>query len=88
MARMSTLIKKHAMNAVGASHPSGITIGTVIDTSPLRIRLRQNSKMVIDSDLVLLPERLTGDNSLNYGDRVIMISNNGGQDFAIIDRLA
>lgn len=100
MDNLTALIKRAAMEAVEAGKPTKVVYGQVYSKNPLKVKVSE--KLILTSDVLIVPEYLTdheiklvsGDaeatytvkNALNTGDRVIMIRNNGGQQYFIIDR--
>nr|DAK81183.1 MAG TPA: Protein of unknown function (DUF2577) [Caudoviricetes sp.] len=95
------LIKQCAMDAFRASKPCNTYIGKVTKVNPLKVSVDQ--KMIIDADFLDVCESLTdhkvpitvGDtkktytihNSLKKGDIVLLIRQQGGQKYTIIDRI-
>nr|WP_308742108.1 DUF2577 domain-containing protein [uncultured Anaerocolumna sp.] len=94
------LIKKAAIDAVKASKPTNVVYGTVTSSSPLKINVEQKLNLT-DAQLVLtknvtdyttnitidgFKKQITIHNSLKVGDEVVMIQNQGGQEYIIIDR--
>ena len=95
------LIKKAAVDAVNASKPANMLFGTVISTSPLKIKVDQ--KLTLGQAQLVLSENLTDRsvsilidgvqqtatirNALKKGDEVIMMQLSGGQKYIVIDRI-
>lgn len=95
------LIKKAAVDAVNASKPANMLFGTVIRTSPLKIKVDQ--KLTLGQAQLVLSENLTDRsvsilidgvqqtatirNALKKGDEVIMMQLSGGQKYIVIDRI-
>ena len=95
------LIKKAAVDAVNASKPANMLFGTVISTSPLKIKVDQ--KLTLGKAQLVLSENLTNRsvsilidgvqqtatirNALKKGDEVIMMQLSGGQKYIVIDRI-
>lgn len=79
------LIKQAAMDAFYASKPCNTYIGKVTKASPLKISIGQ--KLVLDDDFLDVCERLTEEKTLKKNDRVLLIRQQGGQKYAVIDRI-
>lgn len=95
------LMKRAALDAVKAQNPCGVYFGQVVSSSPLEVRLSQ--KIVLDQDMLILPENLTDydvtitmdgiprsctvRNGLKGGDVVAMIRMQGGQRYLIVDKV-
>lgn len=91
------LIKQIAVEAVKAAKPCDYTIGTVINTSPLKIKISQT--LTLDEDFLDLSRNVTNfetkingqittvENELKVGEKVLMIRKSGGQKYAVIDRV-
>lgn len=79
------LIKQCAIDAVNASKPCGTYIGKVTKVKPLKVSI--NQKMTVNADFLDVCETLTGSNSLKKGDIVLLIRQQGGQKYTIIDRV-
>lgn len=100
MPNMIQIIKQAAMEAVTASSPASILYGTVIGVSPMSINIDQ--KFTISSDFIVLTRNVTDykvkieidgvekevkvKNHLSNGDRVILLQEQGGQRFVVIDK--
>lgn len=60
----------------------------VVSVSPVEIRLNENDKLIIPADLIIVPKRLrAGEEALNTGERVMIVSLKGGQSFFILDKI-
>lgn len=95
------LIKKAAVDAFRAEKPAKIIVGIVTSEEPLKVKVSE--KIVITGEQLMCPEYLTdhdikikdGDNEKTYkylnalknGDKVCLISNHGGQQFFVLDRV-
>jgi hypothetical protein len=94
------LIKKASIDAVNASKPTKVVYGTVKSSSPLKINVEQKLNLT-DAQLVLtknvtdhvititidgIEKQITMHNALKVGDEVVMIQNQGGQEYIILDR--
>lgn len=75
---------------------SDVVYGTVISTKPLKVQLSNN--MILTDDFIVLGKHigkfkikgnieLEIDNSLESGDKVTMIREDGGQQFYLFERL-
>lgn len=79
------LIKRAAVEAVEAAKPCDYRIGTVIDTSPLKIKLSQTIEL--EEDFLDLTQNVAKENALKKGEKVLMLRKAGGQRYAVIDRV-
>lgn len=62
----------------------------VIGVNPLRIRLKDNSKLVLNKDMMMVSTQvndLISDGRLKAGNDVLVIINRGGDDVYVIDRI-
>lgn len=80
---MDRLIKKAAVEAVAASKPTAVVYGKVISASPLRIQVDQ--RLTLDSDFLVLTQTVSG--TLAPGDRVVMLMEQGGQSYVVLDKV-
>ncbi|KAA6450338.1 DUF2577 domain-containing protein [Bacillus swezeyi] len=101
--RLSDAIKELALGAVESESPVDVMPAEVLSASPLSIRIRDNDKLVIPSDLLVVAEHLTDHtreiemdgekktirfyNQLNTGDYVMIAAMPGGQSFFVIDKI-
>ena len=99
---MNQLIKNIAIDAFKGSAPLRFLEAVVVSSSPIKIKLRNNDKLVIPSEVILIAEHLTKHtrqikvngtvetcefmDELKNGDRVMVAAIQGGQSFFIIDR--
>ena len=74
-----TLIKKSAVEAVEAAKPAAVVNGTVLGTSPLKIRL--NQKLVLTGQQLVL---LKGAAKLKKGDVCLLLRQQGGQVYVVL----
>lgn len=95
------IIKKTALEAVTASKPMEICTGTVINVSPLTIETEQKMKLgtaqlilsrnVTDYKTFMtinsIKQEVTIDNKLVFGDMVLLLRKQGGQEYVVVDRL-
>lgn len=101
MDNLTALIKRAAMEAVEAGKPTKVVYGQVYSKSPLKVKVSEKLILTSDvlivpeyltdheitlKDSTNAETKHTIKNALNTGDRVIMIRNNGGQQYFIIDR--
>lgn len=93
-------IKQAAVEAVETSNPMKIMYGTVVDTSP---SIRLDQKFTLPSDFLILTKNVRKyetvmlidgtekevmiDNSLKVGDKVILIQEQGGQKYIVLDKV-
>ena len=94
-------IKKAGTEAVNASGPVIIVFGKVISASPLKVLVDQKMTLgaaqlvltgnVTDYEMSVTVEektqKLTIHNSLNKGEEVILLRQQGGQKYIIVDRV-
>ena len=80
---MTALIKKIALDAVHASQPTTIVFGSVTSVSPLKVRISQLLELPSAS---LIPTSAVK-NKLAVGDEVILIRQQGGQRYVVLDKL-
>jgi len=60
----------------------------ITSVNPVSIRLQENAKLTIPSSLVTVPRRLrSGDDALKTGDKVMVIKQEGGQSFYVLDAI-
>lgn len=78
------LIKIAAMDAYKASKPCDVVIGTIASISPVKVRL--NQKATLASDFISMTQAAKNA-SLRKGDKVLMMRQNGGQKYYIIDKV-
>ena len=78
-----TIIKKAAVEAVEASHPSDFCFGKVISKKPLKISVEQ--KMVLSSAQLVLTRTVQNDLSVN--EKVVLLKKKGGQKYLVLDRV-
>lgn len=99
---LSNTIKQLSVEAGSASAPVRLIDADVISDSPLRIRLSQNSKLVLGQERFIIPEKLTDYeitvqtprglemqtimNALKAGDRIVVVSMQGGGMYYVLDR--
>lgn len=115
---MIEIIKKAVQQGIDGAALPGLMEGEVVSSSPLKIRIKRNSKLVIPRELLVVPENLTNrtikasisasyvstssenfsnfnannasitiNNALKTGDKVMLISFEGGQKYYILDRI-
>ena len=83
VSNMTDLIKKIALEVVETSNPVKIVFGTMLSTSPLKIKIDQ--KLTLGSTNLIIPKSVS-DDPLVTGDSVIMIRMQGGQQYVVIDK--
>ena len=96
------VIKQAALNAVETSQPCKFVFGTVLVANPLKIKVQDKlilpadhltltrnvtkfstkAKLGNDSE-----KTITIDNSLKYGDKVVLIKNKGANGYLVLDRV-
>lgn len=77
------LIKEISENARKAAKPSCFYVCDVVNDSPIEIRL--NDMIVLDEDFLSFTE--TVKNGLSKNDKVLVLRNEGGQEFVVIDKV-
>lgn len=96
------LITQIVKDVIKRSKPTGFFLATVESISPLKIR--RDQKFVLDSSVLLITDSVkdtekeitingqkqaaTIHNSLKVGDKVLVLQNNGGQEFVILERVS
>ncbi|WP_039073669.1 MULTISPECIES: DUF2577 family protein [Bacillus] len=86
--RLSEAIKHLAVGAVDAESPVELLPAEVVSVSPVEIKLKENSKLIIPADALIIPKRMkSGDDALERGDRVMTAALTGGQSFFILDKV-
>ena len=100
MPNLIQIIKKAAVEAVEASNPTKVLYGTVINSTPA---IKIDQKFTITKEFIVLtnnvkrhnvnvvieqePKTITIDNSLRVGDKVILIQEQGGQKYIVLDKV-
>lgn len=84
MSDMITIIKKAAVDAVENASPTKVRLGRVVSASPLKISLSPNVN--IPSAMVVVTE-LASRRDWVAGDRVVLLQEQGGQKFVLLDRV-
>lgn len=95
------VIKKIVIETMNTNYPLTMMYGTVISTSPLKINVEQ--KMVLESSFLILTRNVTNysasvnidgqnrtvtiPNALKRGDNVILLREQGGQKFVVMDKV-
>jgi hypothetical protein len=77
-------MKKAALDAVEASKPVNVFFGNVVKTNPLKIKIEQ--KMTLEIAQLILTQNVVH-SGLIVGDKVILLREQGGQRFIVLDRL-
>ena len=101
MPSMIQIIKQAAIEAVEASNPTKVMYGSVVSTSPLSIKVDQ--RFTVTKEFLILTKNvkkyetvvfLDGeekeveiDNSLRAGDAVILLQQQGGQKYIVLDKV-
>ncbi|MCY8912674.1 DUF2577 domain-containing protein [Bacillus atrophaeus] len=87
--KLSDAIKQLAVGAIHAESPVELMPAEVVSVSPVEIKLKENSKLIIPADLLIIPKRMQdgGDDALELGDRVMTAALTGGQSFFILDKV-
>lgn len=95
------IIKRAAMDAIDNAQMCDLRRGTVVSTSPLKIKVTDS--LTVPSKLLIVPQHLTkydvtvellGEkqtltihNELKLNDRVALLRTQGGQSYFILDRI-
>lgn len=95
------IIQKIVIETVNTNYPLSMMYGTVISTSPLKINVEQ--KMVLDAPFLMLSKSVTYQstsiiidgqtktitltNALKVGEQVVLLRQQGGQKFLVLDRV-
>jgi hypothetical protein len=82
LTKLTALIKKVALDAFHASKPTSICFGNVVSTNPLSVRINQ---LIVLSSATLIPTSAVKD-KLAVGDEVILIRQQGGQKYVVLDK--
>ena len=78
------LIKKAAVEAVETTNPTEIRYGKVISVNPLQISVED--KMTF-TEMQLVLTRNMKDNVLQVDEKVLLLREQGGQKYIVLDRL-
>lgn len=84
ISNLNQLIKKLAIEAVRASKPCDIVMGTVADAAPLKIKI--SSKVTLDSDFFVLT-KTAEEREMKKGDEIVLLRANGGQRYLVLDKV-
>ena len=95
------IIKQAAVNAVNASKPVHIVFGTVLNVSPLKIKIEQ--KLILESEQLILTRNVTNyktsividgeiknitiNNGLKINNHVLLVRMQEGQKYIVLDRI-
>lgn len=83
MPNLIQIIKQAAIEAVENSKPVKIYYGTVLDDSP---SVKIDQKFTITKDFIVLSNRMK-EEGLSSGDKVILLQEQGGQRFIVLDKV-
>lgn len=101
--RLLELVKQAGVGAVEAGNPVSMLYGTVIQGSPLQVKVDQ--RITLTEEFLIVPQQLTAyevtlegvpgyedkplviRNGLAEGDKVLLLRVQGGQQFVILDRV-
>ena len=91
------IIKQAAKDAVEASKPADFSFGKVTNESPLKILVEQKlllgaaqlvlTRNVTDYETKIDDKKVTVNNALKVGDKVVLLRQKGGQKYLVIDRV-
>jgi hypothetical protein len=101
MPNMIEIIKRAALEAVESTVPCKIMFGKVISTSPLKINVEQRltldenhlilTSLVKDFEVEMTVDGITKQYTvhlgLQNGETVMLLRNQGGQQFIVLDRV-
>lgn len=92
------VVKQAAAEAVQAGKPVELRYGTVVKPAPLEIKVDQ--KVTLKGDMLVLTRNVTDfemetqggghidvKNALKVGERVLMLREQGGKRYVVLDRL-
>lgn len=82
LTKLTALIKKIAIDAINASKPTTVCFGNVTSINPLSVRINQLIEL---SSPTLIPTSAVKD-KLAVGDEVILIRQQGGQKYLVLDK--
>ena len=102
MARcLSDAIKRASMDANEAGKPCDLRFGTVVNVSPLKVKITDT--FTLPQSLLVVPKSLTNHtmqiqidgetknitvyNALNAGEQVALVRQHGGRSYLIVDRI-
>lgn len=86
---VNALLKVHSANNKKIK-PTSVEPAVVISVDPFRIRLKDNSKLTLNRDMIMVSTQvndLINDGRLKSGNDVLVIVNRGGDDVYVIDRI-
>ena len=78
-------IKQAGAEAVNAECPVSVCFGRVMSISPLKVLIDQ--KMTLGTAQLVKTKTVMGDNSLTKGDEVVLLRQQGGQKYIMIDKV-
>ncbi|KMY49240.1 DUF2577 domain-containing protein [Peribacillus loiseleuriae] len=85
MPNLVDLIKKIALNVVEDSKPVAVVFGEVVSASPLKVNIEQ--KLTLEDAHLILPARIKEGQPLKEGENVILLRQQKGQLFVVLDRM-
>lgn len=78
-------IKKIALNLMENQLLSTFMFGVVTNEKPLKILIEQ--RLELDEDFLVLTKSLVKDEELKKGEKVVLIRQQGGQKYLVVDRV-
>ena len=78
------IIKKAAVDAVNSTQPVQFVFGTVTSVSPTKVQV--TPKLTLGAGNLVIAGRLSGSNSLEKGDSVILARMQGGNKYIVLDK--
>lgn len=98
---LNKFLKQNAKETMDTTYPVAIMYGKVISTNPLKINVEQ--RMVLDHSFLILTRNvmnykttilldnenksITISNELKNGDKVVLLREQGGQKFIVLDKV-
>ena len=75
-------VKKIASDVYKTSKPAELQFGVVTAVNPLKIKIEQ--KLTLSDVQIITTEK---SNNLTLNDKVVLLRNNGGQSYVVIDKV-
>lgn len=79
-------IKEIVMNYINYANLSDVVFGTVVASSPIKVKLDTSSNLQIGEPFVIVTDKFKKE-PLDVGSKIVLIKAKGGQKFVIIDKL-
>jgi hypothetical protein len=81
---LAEAIKLLAQQQNDGTYPTAVLFGTVKAINPLKVQI--DSKIIVE-DFLVIAERLTKNDPLKVNDKVIVLRQQGGKKYIILDRI-